>query len=80
MQRSQLGLGFGPRRHADRPGALTAAGEARQHFKRRPSGAEPAQHGIEGDRPDRLGAAQPQPVETLLRIEFPCGQGELSLS
>src|SRR5204863_7171091 len=47
----------------------------RQHFERGARRTETPQHGIKADRSDRLGPAQPQPVETFLRIEFACYQG-----
>ena len=75
MQGGEFGLGFGPGHRGDGLGAFAAAGELRHHFERCPSGAEAAQHGEETDRANCLGAAQPQPIETLLRIEFARGQG-----
>jgi hypothetical protein len=71
---SEFGLGFGSGGGSDCLGALAAAGELRHRLERRTGRAEAAQHRIEADRADRLGAAQAQPVEALLRIEFACGQ------
>jgi hypothetical protein len=74
MQRGELSLGFGAGYCGDSLGALAAAGKARQRLEgglRRP---KTAQHRVKRDRADRLGAAQSQPVEALLRIEFARGQ------
>ncbi len=75
MQRGELGLGLGPGYRGDGFGAVTAAGETGQNIECCSRRTEAAQHGIKADWPDRLGPAQPQPVEALLRIEFSRGQG-----
>ena len=75
VQRGELSLGLGASRRGYGPGALAAASKAWQHIECRPRRTEAAQHRIKADRADRLGAAQPQPVEALLRIEFARGQG-----
>jgi len=75
VERSQFDLGRGPSHRGHGLRALTAASEPRHHVEGCPRRAEPAQHRVEGDRADCLGAAQPQPVETLLRVEFACSQG-----
>ena len=67
-----LGLAAGYRGYGR--GALTAAGQTRQHIECCSRRTETAQHRIKADRADRLGAAQAQPIEALLRIEFACGQ------
>src|SRR5205823_5326915 len=75
MQCSELGLGLGPGSRGDGFGAITAAGETGKDIECRSRRTETAQHGIKADWADRLGPAQLQPVEALLRIEFACSQG-----
>src|ERR1700730_15323842 len=74
LQCGELGLGLGACDRGHGLGALPAPRELRDHFQRRAGGTEAAQQSIKADRADGLGAAQPQPVEALLRIEFACGQ------
>jgi hypothetical protein len=69
MERGQLLLRDGAGGGDDAPSA-----EPRHRIERRPRRAESAQQGIEGDRADRLGAGEPQPVEALLRVELAGGQ------
>jgi hypothetical protein len=75
MEFGELRRGVGAGHRGDGLGALAPAGEKRQRVECGSRRTETAQHRIKGDRADRLGAAQPQPVEALLRIEFACGQG-----
>src|SRR6516164_11084817 len=75
VQCAELGLGLGPGDRGYGRGAFAAASETRQHVECGSRRTETAQHRMKADRADRLGAAQPQPVETLLRIEFACSQG-----
>ena len=74
VQCGELGLGFGASDRGHGLGALAAPRELRDHLQRRAGRAEAAQQRVKADRADGLGAAQPQPVEALLRIEFACGQ------
>ena len=74
VQCGELGFGLGAGDRGHGLGALAAPRELRDHFQRRAGGAEAAQQRVKADRADGLGAAQPQPVEALLRIEFACGQ------
>ena len=78
LKRGEFRLGFGARDRGDGSRALAAAGEAGQGLDRRARRAEAAQHREEADGADRLGAAQPQPVQALLRVEFARGQGCVS--
>src|SRR5205085_2868545 len=74
LQCDELGLSLGAGDRDDGLGALPASREPRDHLQRRAGGAEAAQQRVKAHRADGLGAAQPQPVEALLRIEFACGQ------
>jgi hypothetical protein len=73
-QGGEFSLGFGPRYGRDGLRTFTAARKLREHVERRPRRAETAQHRKKADRANRLRATQPQPIETLLRIEFARGQ------
>jgi hypothetical protein len=79
VQCSELGFGRPAGDCGYGLGALAAAGETRQRVERLSRRTEAAQHRIKADRADRFGAAQAQPIEALLRIEFACGQRCLSL-
>ena len=74
MDGREFGLGSGSRYRRDNLRPLAAPSKSRQHVERRPGRAEAAQHRKKADRANRLGATQPQPIETLLRIEFAGGQ------
>ncbi len=74
VQCGELGFGLRARDRGDGLGALAAPRELRDHLQRRAGRAEAAQQRVKAHRADGLGAAQPQPVEALLRIEFACGQ------
>jgi hypothetical protein len=70
VERRQFRLGLTPRHRGDR------AGQPRQRVERRFRGAKAAQQCVEGDRADRFGAAEAQPVQALLRIELARGQDD----
>src|SRR5258708_5493071 len=72
VERRQFRLGLARRQRRGRTRPLVIRW-ARQRVERRARRAEAAQQGIEGDRPDRFGAAEAQPVQALLRIELARG-------
>ena len=74
LQCGKLGFGVRAGNRGHGLGALPPPRQLRHHFERRAGGAEAAQQRVKADRSDGFGAAQPQPVEALLRIEFACGQ------
>src|SRR5262249_25451243 len=71
----KLGLGLSARGCGYGLSALAAAGKTRQHVEGSSRRTKTAQHRVKGDRADRLGTDEPQPVEALLWIELACGQG-----